>query len=96
MSKIAETKRFRSKQEAVQGALAYIENNQCCTSVPSYTIFSRLALTFSVSNVCVPTLAGVERCAVPTMYGVEQPSVRHTPERRCSSRTFRYGYLVTT
>ena len=45
MSKIAETKRFRSKQEAVQGTLAYIENNQCCTSVPSYTKKSSCAHT---------------------------------------------------
>ena len=25
-----------------------------------------------------------------------ETEVRHAPERRCSSRTFRYGYLVTT
>ena len=26
----------------------------------------------------------------------ELPDIMTSPERRCSSRTFRYGYLVTT
>ena len=32
----------------------------------------------------------------PMQHKGQNPYSGHAPERRCSSRTFRYGYLVTT
>ena len=47
----------------------------------------------SVRSIYKHNLNSSTRRSIPRMTSVRNPEA---PERRCSSRTFRYGYLVTT
>ena len=84
---------YSKKQKAwVQEAWGFLSNHQC--SLP-FSLFRYIVITI-FRNIEHPLQKGGVPCFTWLAPSCNRNPFQDSPERRCSSRTFRYGYLVTT